>query len=1262
MARPYITLRIKDTYDGDSVTFYAEDRYLTFTCASADIQLFEYKANPTAASNNGAIFFQDDVAQSLSSDYEILRNQQIVTVRCIQDGNSNFDFGVVTLNNGGGSDVTVLDQGNADGTKGIVVTDDRVTPLQINSITHNVSEFYSPAIDKDFIYGNAGDIITSTVNFTTFKDGSVGRFDFRYGLLDNDTSAISTDTQTNKPYIPDNYFANFETNQIQSFSIDKATGDVSPNNPKNWQKDSITLNSLGAGVYEIVHTHYSAGFARTEDVSGNSLSYPDAFKGNKSMKYIFEISSKEDDVSTSDLENSTIGNAQTYFNKGNLGYNDEFLNGGSAKYTLGSFAWNNTENQLDYTQQTQAVVQLDTSGVDFTTATELVVKIQEINAISDESTTLLTNINEDRIKIAADGVPLSSSNILSATATVNVDPKKIDLVFDIKSYEYTSNYTITVAVSNDVSAINHENILLTVDVASAGVDTSDWVLSAYPSSSVATISLNPHYEMDITEAFNNLVGSVEDRALARWVFEDQSSDKVITKLKAAIKSRDGSQVFDTYEVTPDQIEDAGGAIVLTKGYILASGDPRNSLSVTKTGGVYTFDYAFQLWDSMVNVDDLVFSFTITGQQTLQTGETFNADKEWRTAILGYSINSNPTDYTNIMGYDLSRNEGTQADPKYLFESVSYSDLASGITLDSLGKNGTTKLDVVFAPDPSVLTTPPDIADINGYFGIRPCGGGQFEYRQFTTYESPEADSPFEDWDDSGNTTFLDKIIDGSDKVHLRANIDYDKLKLAYPDSDQFELSFRMDEVQSFVIPDQYLVIANTRKIAVEEIAFNTDALTGASVTALLLDSDKAEFDYEIDGVPQADFSEFQTNLGVIVGTDPISVTNTDADYIDSGMIISHETDFGNTQEIRYAFNQGSTAVYDIVVWFDREIQFSGATIPAAGDVRAIELSIREANPSGEDWTSFDYDDISTQLAAINADIVSAALLGPYAVHIKGNPMNNSAAELIMPFSFTDSGYFLDRIVYDAESGVDFQLGNGVTFEVTPGLGNCNIQIDSTTDTAVADLFDWQNSQPFTVSFWYNNNNTDTTGSIRFMQGLNNLVPGAFPVGLDIIQSASNEIYCQISRAANRRGRKFFNDIVNDRYIFFTFTYDGSQTGEGFKGYANAVPMDSVSNDSGTLNPGDNTDALNYRIGQMDNALFDDHVWKIRSLTMHDRVLTGEEIRAMHSDISAIPASGLVRNYDMSQDSPSWTSEVIYETVADQDNAVLDNHSNNRTVF
>ena len=1265
MARPYITLKFEQTLQNDTVVFYADGNYRTFTCRDADLQIFQYNNNSDPLSNNGAIFFADAVAKALTSDYEVLRDGKIVTVRSIQDGNDSFDFGVVTINNGNGSVVSIIDQVNSDGTQGIVAVDNRVTPLQINSITHNVVEVYQPPLNKDFVYGNAGDVVSTTINFDTFKDGSVGRFDFRYGLLNNDTTAISTDTQTNTPYIPDAYFRNFETNNVQSFSIDKATGDVSLNNPKNWQKDTVQLINNGGGNYDIVHVHYLAGFARTEDIAGDSLAYPDDFKGNASLKYIFEITSKEDEVSTSNLESSTIGNAQTYFNNGNIGYYGEFLNGGTAKYSVNSFAWDNAENQLDYTQQTKGIAQIETSGADFTAASEVIVKIQEINSIDDETQTLLANINDNRVKVEANGTPSSGANLLNVTATLNADPKKIDLEFEVKSYEYTGNYMVSVVVINNTASINHENVILTVDVANAGVDTSDWVLTAYPSSSIDDISLNPHYEMDITEAFNNMVGTVEDRILARWVFEDQSTDKTITKLKATLRSKNGSQVFDTYEVTPEQIEDAGGTIDTTKGYILASGDPRNSLKVVKTGNIYTIDYGFQLWDSMVNVDDLIFVFSVDGQQTLQTGETFSANKNWETAILGYSINSNPTDYTNILGYDLSRNEGTQADPKYLFESVDYSDLASGITLDSIGKNGTTKIDVTFAPDPTVLTTPPDIADINGYFGIRPCGGGQFEYRQFTTYSNPETDSPFEDWDDSGFTTFLDKIIDVDDKVHLRANLNYDKLKLAYPDTDQFELSFRMDKVQEFTPPSKYLILSNSRNFATEEITFNTQALAGATVIASLYDADDTEFNYEINGVPQADTATFESNLGSIVGTDPVSITNVDTTYIDSGIIIEHDTDFGNPQEIRYNFDQGDVALNDFVVWLDRGITITSITIPDILEVDGLELSIRTSNPSTEDWTLFDYDDITTQIAAINIDIQNAVALGAYAIHVKGNIItSNPVPDLVIEFSFDDGTTFLDRINYDVDNNVDFQFGNGIELEPTPGLGNCKVV---SLDNGWASQFNWADSLPFTISMWYNNNNTGRAGNLRILTGIN-LSSGPVFQGVNIISYATNTInFDLIMNNSSVVGLVAKNILDDSKYLHLVWTYDGSQSNTGMKVFINGVEAETTLNNSGTALPTSTSVMEQFRMGQLNNPQFDDHIWKVKNVVFHDRVLTGEEIRKMHSDTTFIPSSGLLRHWDMGVISPTYPAnpEYIYELTDDLNNSpdcFLENHSDTRTPF
>jgi len=1252
MARPYITLKIQNTADGDSVTFYADGRYLQFTCSAIDIQLFEYKANPTPGSNNGAIFFSDDVGQSLSSDYELIRNQQVVTVRSIQDGNDRFNFGVVSVDNSSGSLLSVIDQGNADGTIGIVVTDDRVTPIQTNSVEHNVVEFYPVPNNKDFPYGNAGDTAQTIINFTTFKSGSVGRFDFRYGYISNDVTPISNDPQTNTPYIPDVYFSNFETTNTQSFSIDSATGVVSLSNPKNWQKDEITLNDIGGGVFEIVHTHKLPGFARSSDVSGDTLEYPQSFEGGSSLKYVFEITSKTDNISTSNLENSTIGNAQSFFKNGNIGYYNEFLNGGTQKYTKESFSWDNTENELDYTQNTKGLLQIKNNVGGFSAASEVVIKIQEINAIDNESLTLLENINEDRVKVLADGVGDNSINILNAVATLNADPTLIDVEFEVVKYQYISNYALSVSVSND-TAINHENILIEVDSASAGVDTSDWVLSAYAGSLIDTISLNPHYDMSIGSAFNNMVGSVEDRVLARWTFEDQSTDKEITKLKAEVKSRDGSQVFDTYEVTPSQIDANGGSIDTTKGYKLAVGDTRNSLKVVKTGSVYSFDYAFQFWENMTQVDDLVFSFTVNGNQTLETGEVFNADKDWRTAILGYSINSNPTDYTNTLGYDLSRNDGTQGDPKYIFESDDYIDLASGTVLDSLGKSGVTKIDVSFAPEPSILSSPPDINDIVGYFGIRPCGNNQLELSQFTTYSSPEIGSPFEDWDDSGNTTFLDKTFGTGQNINLRANINYDKLKLIYPDADQFELSFRLDKVQSFTPPINYVISGNSRIAGVDNINFDTVSLAFGEVVADLTVLDDTEFDYDIDGVPSADVTSFEGDLSGIAGTQNARLTPNTTSYIDSGAIVKYGIVGGSPIASQISFDfLHDEPMRDVVYWFEDEIQFSSASVNI--NLINVGLSIRVGDPSTEDWTVFSYSDINTDLALINSEITAQyGTFGKYAVHLTAFPKGTVTTSITMPFDYVTPDLYQSQLLTWKDIIATHDYNNCVEFEANGALSQ--IQYN---DAALLNLFDYSLMQPFSVTLQYRNNNSTTAGNARLFQGTTS--QGA---NFEIENGAGwrFEIRSDITERINIRITS--TELQNgNEYSLITVTYDGSQSQNGLDIYIDGIKReDAQKNAQGVIG---STVPPAYFSGQ---ALVNIGTFKFRRLSFHDRVITPEEIRHMTNDLDFIPSSGLLRSYNMKQTSPTYpgSPEYIYEETNDavnSPNVVLSNHTNNRVSF
>ena len=146
----------------------------------------------------------------------------------------------------------------------------------------------------------------------------------------------------------------------------------------------------------------------------------------------------------------------------------------------------------------------------------------------------------------------------------------------------------------------------------------------------------------------------------------------------------------------------------------------------------------------------------------------------------------------------------------------------------------------------------------------------------------------------------------------------------------------------------------------------------------------------------------------------------------------------------------------------------------------------------------------------------------------------------------------------------------------------------------------------------------------------------------------------------------YNDLLNDNYLMITVTYDGSQLSSGFSAYINGVEAEAFPVDTGALSPAAVTIPTFYAQGQavIVAPVFGTHIWKIRNWTIHDRVLSGLEIRTMHADPANIPAAGLYRNYQMGTLSPSFpvNPEVIYETVNDLNFANLENHSNARTPF
>lgn len=1257
MARPALVFKIVETVINDTVEFFADNENQTFTCvdSSDGLGINEYGAFGTATPETAAQSFKKGLTNTLSSNYSIIRDGKIVVILAKQGNNPNFDFGDVTIDNGGGSNIQLLSQRNSDG-EVVINPDTRAVRLNVTSVKHFVPQLYS-SLEFTQSWGSASDIVQTEIEFFAVKPFDI--IDFKFGYVPNSTEVFQQDQNTGKQFIPDELFVNFETGLLQSYTIDIPNSTYNAKPPLGWDKTiDLSYTNLGGGNYRITHTHLKDGFVRSADINDNGgVTVPSEFEGAESIQYIFNIQTRSDIVSTQPNQDSDLGNVQSRTLQGNNGYFGEFLNGQKSDFDVLNFAFTNTENNIDYSVDTPATFNIVTTGADFTTGSKVTLYIQNIDVELEDDKNFFENYNLDYVTIDANGSLNNGTfaNILDFTAEVDgVDSKQLNCSFIVKAYEYVGRYAVFVTVNNDNVAAQHTRFLLRNGTAQANVDTSDWILEARTDSNTSDIGLLPHYASDTVDNFNNIVVFNSDYNLCQWRFTDNSSDKTIETFQIQLISQSTGESFFSREIAKNTIDNNNGTVILDTGFILNETDPRNKLQVINVGNQYDFDVLVQTWENMTGVEDLVFSFTVNGEQTFLTGETASADKEWQTAIWGYQDNANPTDYTNIASYDESRNTGGASDPIYTLKEMIYQELGDPTQLVSIVRNGTTKIQAVFEPD--AIPSGIDPNNINGYFVIVPCDGGQLQARQFHSLFNPESDSPFEDWDDSGNTTFADIDYDGgTGEITIRANLNWDKLKLAYPQNDNFYIFARPDIVQTFAPPTTYLITGNTRNPNLDTVIFDTSALESPTVIADLLDASTAEFNYTVDGVPQASVGDFQTALTNIVGTVEVTAEDTNLSYIDSGLIIQHTEGSGapTTTEIRYNWDN-DIPVNDIVIWFDREIQFSSFTAPTG--VQDVALEVRTQNPQNEDWTVFTYDNIGSQLAAINSDIASASALGPYAIHIKASKQANIGigTDLIMPFTFSDADTYLDQIVYPSSTNVDFNFGNCVAFEATAG-GNCNITIS---DAGVNNFFDWSQAQPCTFSMWYRYNNS-TGGST---QTLFQRTSGS-GLRFRMVDQADGEVefgYFQGSTTTNTSCEEY---NATDEYCFYQMTYDGSQDVSGFKFYINGIEMRTFSAIN-NLNPGDATVAPAYLIGQNNNSVFGNQTWKVRNVILHDRVLSGEEIRRMYHDIDFVPASGLFRHYDMSQLSPSWLAnpEVIYERVNDLNLAVLNNHSNNRVPF
>lgn len=639
------------------------------------------------------------------------------------------------------------------------------------SIQHECKEYY-PAEPRDFLYGNAGDVVTTTIDFST--NVALSYITFNYNLVEN---SVDPYPSSDDFVISDDFWLNSYTDTIQSFT--GGVGVLSIGTPKQGVSGYAELFDLGGNNYRIVHEHILQPIVRLGDTTVNSVIIPDEFNGSNAVKYIFKIEGRNDlinpepDVSTNNV------NLSSYFKVGNTGFVDEFLNNGDANYRLFTdFSFNTGDGEIDKNQDSVTnIFFLKNTVGNWVNTADLIVYVQEIKDTFEQSLTLEQNLNIERLAFKADAVPVSGTNILNATATIDVDNTLLGITFEIAENTVEGDYIIWIAASNDNANVNHNNVFLQRGIAGLAADETTVQFGTYTNAPRADFNFNYHYNNDITNSFNQIKSFIEDRFVNRFRITSTPVNTLV-KFTLGVKRTSNGEILESFDVFASSIDFA-----TNRSFKLETTDVKNELEVTEVAtDTWDFVYGSQIWKSWVDYTDVVFFAACTFIQDTASGETVEFTKEF------WSPNF------ELSTYDTTQN--TIAEPQALRSpnSIQFYDELTLTEVKGIIKNRDTRVTATFQDD-NLNDLQLDEADMTGYISVNAIGDNQNTYEMFHATVSNGVLRPFEQI--TGEVSFLAKITKIDIKTaKIEAVILYDKLKSLFPNAELFDVTARLDKIQA----------------------------------------------------------------------------------------------------------------------------------------------------------------------------------------------------------------------------------------------------------------------------------------------------------------------------------------------------------------------------------------------------------------------------------------------------------------------------------
>ena len=503
----------------------------------------------------------------------------------------------------------------------------------------------------------------STNSANLYGTTPVNCLDFYFNLIENSQQlTFNSLVDTNQPCK--------KTASKTTWNVGDTVNLVQATTSIGWDNGSGTVtreSDIGyKRKYIIWHTYYIAPFSLAGQQiinSSKSIIYPPYFANGNTLKYVCRIDSKKS-LSDPTINHTTDINYK--YPLGNVGYLNEFLNGGKPEYTFGSISILSKSlpvSKIDFTTQAIFDVFIGSVNGHFTNGglgvgsqmvLDLIYCPQTPSQYTNTATNMVTNFLLDRAVLTIGAASINGEQYgTDLQSLTSIQASYISAnVCEIQFFIKFSTYIKTLLASLPA---NNRNIMITVtpqEKATTSLQTTDRnsVLLYYANcnydqddSTLLTFTDTIFHQFPDTDknTFTDYKGFIGDTILSKSYFTVDNTAK-LTSVSAeiqAINTVTGETI--TLQKTNNSIQNDDGIcqpISETNRYKLPLDSPfnqtvfnRNVALDTETSIGYEFDYGFiGRYETWVTVPEASKAFTC---ENFQDWSIYSLEANWTLALV-----------------------------------------------------------------------------------------------------------------------------------------------------------------------------------------------------------------------------------------------------------------------------------------------------------------------------------------------------------------------------------------------------------------------------------------------------------------------------------------------------------------------------------------------------------------------------------------------------------------------------------------------------